>query len=77
MLKACEKRSISVDKIEKIIHDIEEKLRYKGKEVKTTEIGKMVMNVLRKLDSVAYVRFASVYKNFTNVKDFKEVIGEV
>jgi transcriptional repressor NrdR len=77
LLKACEKRPISVDKIEKIIHDIEEKLRYKGKEVKSSEIGKMVMNILKKLDSVAYVRFASVYKNFTNVKDFKEAIEGV
>ena len=77
LLKACEKRPVSVDKFDTIIHIIEEKIRNKGKEVKSSEIGKMVMNTLKKLDSVAYVRFASVYKNFSNVKDFKEAIEGV
>jgi transcriptional repressor NrdR len=98
ILKACEKRPVSIDKVEKIINDIEEKLRNpknsrnfgatkykegkkhfvgKGKEVKTEVIGKMVMDKLKKLDKVAYIRFASVYMNFKDVKDFKEVVKEV
>lgn len=77
LMKACEKRPISIDKIDKIIDEIEEKLRKKGKEVKSEMIGKLVMNKLKKLDKVAYIRFASVYKDFKDVKDFKEVIKEV
>lgn len=77
LMRACMKRPVSVEKIEKIIEDVEEKLRSKGKEVKSDNIGKMVMNRLKKLDKVAYIRFASVYMDFKNVKDFKEVISEV
>jgi transcriptional repressor NrdR len=77
LMRACMKRPISVEKIEKIIEDVEEKLRLKGKEVKSNNIGKMVMSRLKKLDKVAYIRFASVYMDFKDIKDFKEVISEV
>jgi len=77
LMKACEKRSVSVDKIDKTIDEIEEKLRKKGKEVKSEMIGKLVMSKLKKLDKVAYIRFASVYLNFQDVKDFKEELKEV
>ena len=77
LMRACMKRPISVEKIEKIIGEVEEKLRSKGKEVKSDKIGKMVMNKLKKLDKVAYIRFASVYMDFRDIKDFKEVISEV
>ena len=77
LMRACMKRPISVEKIEKIIGEVEEKLRSKGKEVKSDKIGKMVMNKLKKLDKVAYIRFASVYMDFKDIKDFKEVISEV
>lgn len=77
LMRACEKRPISVEKIDKILNEIEEKLRSKGKEVKSENIGKMVMNKLKKLDKVAYIRFASVYKDFKDVKDFKKVMKEV
>jgi len=77
LMRACMKRPISVENVDKIIEDVEEKLRSKGKEVKSDNIGKMVMNRLKKLDKVAYIRFASVYMNFKDVKDFKEVISEV
>jgi len=76
LMRACMKRAISVEKIDKIIDDVEEKLRSKGKEVKSENIGKMVMNRLKKLDKIAYIRFASVYMDFKNVKDFKGVISE-
>jgi len=77
IMRACEKRPVSIEKIDKVVDNIEEKLRSRGKEVKTEFIGKMVMNRLKKLDNVAYIRFASVYMNFQNVKDFKEVVNEV
>jgi transcriptional repressor NrdR len=77
LMRACMKRPISVEKIEKIIEDVEEKLKSKGKEVKSNNIGKMVMSRLKKLDKVAYIRFASVYMDFKDIKDFKEVISEV
>ena len=77
LTRACMKRQISVEKIDKIIEEIQEKLRSKRKEVKSQNIGKMVINKLKKLDKVAYIRFASVYMDFKNVKDFKKVISEV
>ncbi len=76
MMKACEKRPIPIDKIEKIIEEIEEKLR-KNKEVKSEVIGKLIMQKLKKLDDVAYIRFASVYMNFNDIKDFKRAVKEV
>jgi transcriptional repressor NrdR len=77
ILKACEKRQISIEKIDKIVEEIEEKLRKKGKEIKSDVIGKMVMNKLKKIDDVAYIRFASVYMDFQNIKDFKNAMKEV
>ena len=77
IIKACEKRPVTVDKIEKIINEIEENLRKKGKEIKTEVIGKMVMDKLKKLDKVAYIRFASVYMDFKSAKDFKKAVSEV
>jgi len=77
LMRACEKRPISIEKIDKIIEEIEEKLRSKGKEVKSENIGKMVMQKLKRLDKVAYIRFASVYRDFKDLKDFKEVMKEV
>jgi len=77
LVNAFMKRPVSIEKIDKIINDIEEKLRSKGKEVKSEYIGKMVMSKLKRLDKVAYVRFASIYMDFKNIKDFKEVISEV
>lgn len=77
IMRACEKRPVAVEKIDKVVDNIEEKLRSRGKEVKTEVIGKMVMNRLKKIDHIAYVRFASVYMNFQDIKDFKEVVKEV
>lgn len=77
LLKACEKRPVSIEKIDQAIEEIEEGLRKKGKEVKSDVIGKMVMQKLRKLDDIAFIRFASVYMNFQNLKDFKNALKEV
>ena len=76
IIRACEKRPISIKEIDDAVDDIEERLRRKGKEVQSDMIGKMIMNKLRKLDKVAYIRFASVYMNFEDVSDFmREVKG--
>ncbi len=77
LIRACQKRPVSMEKIDKIVVDIKEKLRKKGKEVKSEMIGKMVMNKLKKLDKVAYIRFASVYLDFHDVKDFKKELKEL
>lgn len=72
--KACEKRQISSDQIEKIVSEIESKI-YKvanGKEIESKKIGEIVMEKLKKLDKIAYIRFASVYREFADIEDFKE-----
>ena len=70
--RAFEKRPVSKEKIQDMINEIEENLRKKGKEVKSSMIGEIVMKKIEKMDKVAYVRFASVYKDFKDVKDFKK-----
>ena len=76
--RACEKRPISSETIEKMLNNIEEKLRKKGeKEVGTALIGELVSKELKKADKVAYIRFSSVYQEFENISDFKEKIKEV
>ncbi len=79
ILKACEKRPIETEKIDKIINEIERKLRdkVKGKEILSKEIGELVVKALKKLDKVAYIRFASVYHDFKDVADFRKEIKEL
>ena len=73
--RAFEKRPVSAEKIDKMINEIEEQLRRKGKkEIKSSVIGELVMKKIRKLDNIAYIRFASVYRDFQDVKDFKKEI---
>ena len=76
--KALEKRPISHDKIEEILDSIEEKIRRNGKEeIETTKIGEFVMDALKDIDHVAYIRFASVYRSFTDVTSFQDEIKEL
>jgi len=73
LLKACEKRPIPVRKLEEIVEEIENKVQEKpDKEIKVSEIGLYVMDRLKELDKVAYVRFASVYREFKDVIEFKK-----
>jgi transcriptional repressor NrdR len=73
MLKACEKRPIPVAKLEEIVEEVENKLQEKPeKEMSSAEIGALVMDRLKELDKVAYVRFASVYREFKDVVEFKQ-----
>ena len=71
IIRACEKRPVSMAEIEKIVNDIERGLNnLMEKEVKSEFIGELIMEQLKKLDEVAYVRFASVYRQFTDVNTF-------
>jgi transcriptional repressor NrdR len=71
MIRACEKRNISVNLIEEFIDELERDLKETGeKEIPAREIGKRVMEKLHEIDDVAYVRFASVYREFKDVNDF-------
>lgn len=71
MLRAIEKRPVSVDKIEKSVSQIEEELRQMNRdEIESIEIGRLVMDKLRDIDKVAYVRYASVYREFEDVSGF-------
>ena len=71
IIKACEKRPVSVDDIEAIVTDIERGLNnMMEKEIKSQFIGEVIMEHLRELDEVAYVRFASVYRQFKDVNTF-------
>lgn len=72
LIRACEKRPVSLDRLEKIAAEIERILKNESlkREVTTAEIGEMVMDKLKELDEVAYVRFASVYREFKDISTF-------
>ena len=75
---ALRKRSIDNEKIEKIVNAIVRKLENSGEtEIKSSIIGQYIMEALKHLDQVAYVRFASVYKNFREAKDFEDFLGNL
>ena len=75
ILRAVEKRPVSVEAVEESIINIQSRLRAMGeREVAASVIGELVMDALRKLDQVAFVRFASVYRRFKDVSDFREEI---
>jgi transcriptional repressor NrdR len=76
--KACEKRPISIDHLERIINRIEQGIQEAGeREVKSTLIGQKVTDELRALDGVAYVRFASVYRQFKDINEFMDELTEL
>lgn len=74
---ACRKRDIAPDRIERLVSGIQRQLETRGDEVRAEEIGEAVMNGLKTLDHVAYIRFASIYKDFNEASDFAEIAGEV
>lgn len=78
MLKALEKRPVSLEKVDEAISHICHKLRASGeREVPSQFVGELVMEELRKLDEVAYVRFASVYRSFKDLNEFREAIDSI
>lgn len=78
MLKACEKRPVSINDIEHAVDDIETKLQNSlDREVTSDAIGELVMDKLKDLDEVAYVRFASVYRQFKDISTFMEELNKL
>ncbi len=75
---ACAKRPVSASEMEALVDDIEDAVsRYAGLEVPSVRLGELVMERLRQLDRVAYVRFASVYRNFQDAGEFQEFVDEM
>ncbi len=76
--KACEKRPISMDAIETMVDNVEQACQeYQGKEIPSSMVGEKVMKELQRVDGVAYVRFASVYRQFRDVGDFMEELKDL
>jgi transcriptional repressor NrdR len=75
---ALRKRPVDEDRIEKLVNSIQRRLETEGEsDIPSNKIGEIVMETLKELDQVAYVRFASVYRNFGEAKDFQSFLGEV
>lgn len=78
MLRACEKRHVSIDMIEKAIDEIELELQNSlDREVTSARIGELVMQKLKDVDEVAYVRFASVYRQFKDINTFRDELNKL
>jgi len=78
MKKACEKRPISINVIERAVERVEQSFQEKGeKEIESARIGEKIMEELNEIDEVAYVRFASVYRQFKDVTDFMKEVGNL
>ncbi len=77
MLKACAKRPVGPDKIDLIINDIEQTVRQANGEVSSKDLGEMVLTRLARTDEVAYIRFASVYKDFKSVEEFSRALEDI
>lgn len=76
--RACEKRPISINVIEKVVNRLESYFQEKGeREIRSSEIGEKVMEELHRLDGVAYVRFASVYRQFKDIPEFMDELKEL
>lgn len=75
LLKACEKRPVSMEIIKKAVADIERELRNRDSiEIESKVIGNLVMRKLKAIDKIAYIRFASVYREFEDVESFEKVV---
>ena len=78
LVRACEKRPVTMQQLENAVSDIEQSLQATMKnEISTTEIGELVMDKLKELDEVAYVRFASVYRQFKDITTFRDELNKL
>lgn len=78
ILRACEKRPVELEAIDKVLDEIEKEIhREAGREVTSTRIGEMVMENLQAIDKVAYIRFASVYRKFEDLSEFVKEVKEI
>lgn len=77
IIKACEKRPVTITQIEQLVNDIEREVyNTLAQEISTQKIGELVMSGIKALDQVAYIRFASVYRQFTDVSNFIELLDD-
>ncbi|GFH90125.1 MAG: transcriptional repressor NrdR [Lachnospiraceae bacterium] len=78
VLRACHKRPVSAAQIEKLVEEVETEIfKLEEKEISTQDIGELVMNKLKDMDAVAYVRFASVYREFKDINTFMDELKKV
>jgi transcriptional repressor NrdR len=78
VIKACEKRPVSLSQIDELVHNVEKKVYSLGDaEVTSLAVGEIVMDELKKLDEVAYVRFASVYRQFKDIQTFMDELSKL
>jgi transcriptional repressor NrdR len=78
MTLALRKRPVSTEQVDRAVEQIEEKLLNLGRrEVASSRLGELVMQELKKLDKIAYIRFASVYRSFEDIDEFKTLVDEV
>ncbi|MEO1191670.1 MAG: transcriptional regulator NrdR [Pseudomonadota bacterium] len=78
MMIALQKRPVDPDRVERVVNGIQRRLESSGEtDIPTKVIGELVMDALANLDKVAYVRFASVYRNFREARDFEEFVGKL
>lgn len=78
IIRACYKTPVSIEEIEKVVNEVEQEIRnMEGIEVESREIGKMVAAKLKPLNKVAYIRFASVYREFEDIGDFKKELKKL
>lgn len=78
IIKSCEKREISAESIEKVVDEVEADLRKSGtSEISSKVVGELVTKKLKKLDKVAYIRFASVYREFADIGDFENELAKL
>jgi len=75
--KACEKRPVTQQKVDQMLDQLEEKWASSGKEISSKQIGEDVMNSLKELDEVSYIRFASVYRQFKDIETFKKELQKL
>ena len=78
LIKACQKRPVTMEQLEKVVSDIENELQNSlNHEIQSQKIGEMIMDKLKKIDEVAYVRFASVYRGFSDVNQFISIVTDM
>ena len=78
MLRACDKRAVAMSELENAADEIEQAIQNSlDREISSEKIGELVMEQLKKLDDVAYVRFASVYRQFTDIQSFKQELDKI
>lgn len=78
IVKACEKRPVSLERIEQLVRDIEQRLNSQSEnEITSHRIGELVMDGLKEIDEVAYVRFASVYRQFRDIQSFRDELNRL